>query len=252
MSHIEDIRNQLNEIQSAGNALEPAKELMKKWKELVDDYGFNYLDNLNSEKGFTFKNNKKFLDIEFDEEPKKFEVLIDALKTEYNDSGISTASGTYLGFIPGGGVYPSSLGDYIAAITNKYSGIIYGCPAAVDIENSIIKWACSSIGYPDSSTGNICSGSSTGILYSINVARDSIKAKSNIYSKLVLYCTSVCHGCIFKALKVGGLADVIIRRVPTDDDFKMLPEELEDTVQNDISNNLIPFMIFSNAGSTDV
>ena len=252
MSNIDDIRNQLHDIDRAGYTLEPAKETIVKWKELVDDYAFNYLDTLNKEKGFSFKNNKKILGIKFNEDSQKLEGLIETLKKEYDDSGISTASGTYLGFIPGGGVYPSSLGDYIAAITNKYSGIIYGCPAAVDIENSIIKWACDLIGYPDSSTGNICSGSSTGILYSINVARDSIKAKSHIYSKLVLYCTSVCHACVFKALKVGGLADAIIRKVPTDDDFRMLPQAFENLIENDVSNDLIPFMVFSNAGSTDV
>ena len=250
--NIEKWRNELEIIQRQANILEPSKEIMVNWKESVDDYVFSFLENLNDEKSYTFKNNKKFLNIEFSEDPKKLESLIEKFKAEFNDSGISAASGKYLGFIPGGGLYPSALADYIADITNKYSGVIYGCPAAVDIENSVIKWTCSLIGYPKTSTGNICSGASTGILYGIHVARDSFKVKSEFYSRLVIYCTSVCHGCVFKSLKVAGLGDSVIRKVPTDQDLRMLPGELNELIKVDVSNNLIPFMIFSSAGSTDV
>jgi aromatic-L-amino-acid decarboxylase len=241
------------ELQTLENALEPEKETMKKWKDLVDDYSFDFVKSLETGKAYSYKNNKKFQSVEFDETPKSLESLIDLLKSEYNDSGINAASGGYMAFIGGGGLYPSSLGDYIAAVTNKYSGVIYGCPAAVDIENSIIKWVCKLIGYPvDDSTGNICSGSSTGILYSVNVAREAKNVKSQVYSKLVFYCTSVCHGCVFKAIKVGGLGDATIRVVPTDDRYMMVTSELENMIQNDLANEFIPFMVFSNAGSTDV
>ena len=249
---IETFRKQLKSLECETNVLEPGRERITEWKNIVDEYSFGYLKSLNTEKAYNYKNNKALLNIPFDNDPKPLQNLLELLKMEYNDSGITTASGSYLGFIPGGGLYPASLGDYIAAVTNKYSGVTYGCPAAVDIENSIIKWTCKLIGYPDDSTGNICSGSSTGILYSINVARDSIKAKSDIYSKLVVYCTSVCHGCVFKALKVGGLGDCTIRVVPTDDDYKMLTNEFKNLVESDLTCNFIPFMVFSNAGSTDV
>ncbi|MGB5543943.1 MAG: amino acid decarboxylase, partial [Gammaproteobacteria bacterium] len=37
-------------------------------------------------------------------------------------SGINPASGSAFGYIPGGGIYPSALADYLADVTNQYSG----------------------------------------------------------------------------------------------------------------------------------
>ena len=48
--------------------------------------------------------------------------------------GINPASGGHFGYISGGGLYPSALGDLIADVTNRYSGVWFASPGAVRLE----------------------------------------------------------------------------------------------------------------------
>jgi aromatic-L-amino-acid decarboxylase len=43
-----------------------------------------------------------------------------------------------MGFIPGGPIYPSALGDFLAAVSNRYSGHFAGSPGAVRMENMLL------------------------------------------------------------------------------------------------------------------
>jgi len=64
-----------------------------------------------------------------------------ALLQENVDSlGLNTKSERYLGYIPGGGVFHSALGDYLAAVTNRYAGLFFACPGAVRLENMLLRW----------------------------------------------------------------------------------------------------------------
>mgnify|MGYP004195224215 CR=1 FL=1 len=54
--------------------------------------------------------------------------------------GLNPASAGHLAYIPGGGIYFSSLGDYLAAVTNRYAGVFYASPGAVRMTNQLIQW----------------------------------------------------------------------------------------------------------------
>ncbi len=62
--------------------------------------------------------------------------------------GANTASGGHLAYIPGGGLYHSALGDYLAAVSNKYAGVFFGGPGPVRMENMLIRWVADLVGYP--------------------------------------------------------------------------------------------------------
>ena len=51
--------------------------------------------------------------------------------------GITTASPRFMGYIPGGGLFHSALGDFLAAASNKYSGFASAAPGAVRMENAV-------------------------------------------------------------------------------------------------------------------
>ena len=56
------------------------------------------------------------------------------------------ASGGHLAYIPGGGIYHAALGDYLAAVSNKYAGIFFTGPGAVRMENMLIRWVADLVG----------------------------------------------------------------------------------------------------------
>ncbi|MEZ4952443.1 MAG: hypothetical protein R2825_02550 [Saprospiraceae bacterium] len=49
-----------------------------------------------------------------------------SLKEKVPNEGLNPASGGHLGYIPRGGIFPTALGDYLAAVSNEYAGIFYG------------------------------------------------------------------------------------------------------------------------------
>ena len=55
--------------------------------------------------------------------------------------GLNPAHAGHLGYIPGGGIFTSSVGDYLAAVINKYAGLYFSAPGAVKVENQLIRWS---------------------------------------------------------------------------------------------------------------
>ena len=92
---------------------------------------------------------------------------IDLLEHDVVRPGGAPASGGYLAYIPGGGLYHSALGDFLAAVTNKYAGLFFAGPGPVRMENLLVRWVADLVGYPASASGHIASGGSIANLVAI-------------------------------------------------------------------------------------
>ncbi len=184
-------------------------------------------------------------------EPKPMEQILDVLKNNLPNAGINPASGGHLGYIPGGGIYPGALGDYLAAVTNEYAGIFFGGPGAVRIENMLIRWMCGLVGYPETALGNLASGGSIANLIAFVTARDFKKITSEKVRKSVIYLTEQVHHCVHKAIRIGGMAEAIVRNVPMDGHYRMDAEKLAEMVAADVAAGLNPFLVVGSAGTTD-
>ncbi len=93
------------------------------------------------------------------------------VKDRVNYAGFNSASSGYMGYIPGGGLYESAIGDYRAAVTNVYAVIFSASPGAVRMENELIRWAGNLVGYTSNFGGNLASGGSLANLIAISAAR---------------------------------------------------------------------------------
>ena len=60
------------------------------------------------------------------------DALLDPLFEQWIPRSFGTAGPGYLAYIPGGGVYPAALADFIADTANRYTGIWQAAPALVD------------------------------------------------------------------------------------------------------------------------
>ncbi len=182
---------------------------------------------------------------------KKLPEIIDIFDNEVSGKGINAASGGHLGYIPGGGIFSSSLADMMVDISNEYAGIYFASPGGVTMENELIKWMSSIFGYPETTVGNLTSGGSIANLIALTSARDHHQIKGAKIEKSVIYLSEQTHHCIHKALKIIGLEDLIIRHVQVDDRSRMSPEDLNQHIQEDKIKGLFPFMIVASAGTTD-
>lgn len=178
--------------------------------------------------------------------------LVDYVETRVNMPGINMTSGGLMGFIPGGGVFESALGDYMAAVANRYAGMFYASPGAVRMENALIRWAGEVIGYTGAFGGSLTSGGSMANLTAITTARHAKGIRNRDAETTVIYSTKRTHHSVFKALKVSGLHECILRLIDLDANYRIDVKKLEQQIADDRAAGLNPFMCIINAGSTDI
>lgn len=177
--------------------------------------------------------------------------VVELLENEVVRPGLNAASGGHLAYVPGGGVYYGALGDYLAAVSNKYAGIFFTGPGPVRMENQLLRWVADLVGYPAGALGNIASGGSIANLVAIATARDAHGLKGADFCRAVVYLTSQAHHCIEKALRIAGLGEVVVRHVPIDGHWRMRPDALADIIAADRVAGLRPWLVIASAGTTD-
>lgn len=245
------MRDQILKLQEASAALEPNAQTRAAWTGAVHKYAEEFIDQIDQLNAYDPGDGKEVLDLPFGEKGHAMEDILQTLKKGMDRAGINPASGGHLGYIPGGGIYPSALGDYLAAVTNRYAGIFFANPGAVRIENALIRWMCDMIGYPEGSLGNLSSGGSIANLIAITAARDWKEIKSRDVENAVIYLTEQVHHCVHKAIRIAGLAEAQVRYIPMDNAFRMDADLLKKQVAEDLTAGHRPFMIVASAGTTD-
>jgi len=177
--------------------------------------------------------------------------VIEMIEHDVVRPGGQPASGAHLAYIPGGGIYHSALGDYLAAVSNKYPAIFFTGPGPVRMENMLLRWVADLVAYPAEAGGNIASGGSIANLTAITTARDAHGLKGADLTSSVVYLTTQAHHCIEKALRIAGLREVQVRSVAIDERFRMRTDSLEEAIATDRRRGLKPWLIIANAGTTD-
>lgn len=241
-------------LENIARILEPNKIQRGKWQQKTEAYAFEFLDQLPHAKTYiqSENNGKDLTKYPIKDTPLPIEEVLQILDRNVDSPGLNPASGGHLGYIPGGGIFPTALGDYLAAVTNRYAGVYFGGPGAVRMENILIKWMCSIMGYPSNASGNLSSGGSIGNLIAIVTARDFKKITSQNIPNSVIYLTSQVHHCVQKAIRIAGLNEVEIKYIPVDRYFKMDMNILRHEIQNDLNLGKKPFLLIGSAGTTDV
>jgi len=96
-----------------------------------------------------------------------------------------------MGFIPSGGLYASAIADYLAALTNKFTGVFPAAPGGVRLENQLLRWLANVFGYDSNlSSGNLTSGGSIANLMAVTAARDAFSLRAADYARAVFYYSS--------------------------------------------------------------
>ena len=178
--------------------------------------------------------------------------LIEHLRRDVDRPGLNPASGGHLGYIPGGGLYVSSLGDYLAAVTNRYAGVFFASPGAVRMENMLLEWMSGLVGYPkETAGGNLTSGGSIANLMGVVTARDAQGIRARDVERAVIYHTEQAHHSVAKAIRLAGLSEAVRRLVPLDERYRMRAAALAIAIAHDRAAGLRPFLVIASAGTTD-
>ena len=248
-----DLLERLRALERAARPLEPGVTRRRRLRDVVMASSERFLRKIEFLKAFeeVEQPGRGLLDVPISEHGLPVEAVIDLVEREVIRPGGNTASGGHLAYIPGGGIYHAALGDYLAAVSNKYAGVFFAGPGAVRMENLLIRWVADLVGYPTSAAGYIASGGSIANLTAIATARDAHGLRGADYRSAAVYLTDQAHHCINKALRIAGLAEAPIRRVPMDASYRMRPDALAQIIADDRARGLRPWLVVASAGTTD-
>jgi aromatic-L-amino-acid decarboxylase len=242
----------LKELERLSRQLDPGPADRKDLFKQVGAYAESFLDHLPDTKTYVRDDDRNgFLTAPMDEMPAEMADLLAFFRHQVDTTGILPASGGQLGYIPGGGLYPSALGDYLADISNRYSGVAFAGPGAARMEFSLLEWMFKLVGYGKSAAGDLTSGGSTATLSALVTARDACGIDFQEIPRTCIYLTAQAHHCIGKALHIAGLKDIHQRIVPMDECYRMDVAALEQLIKEDVEQGLTPWLVAAAAGTTD-
>lgn len=247
------MKDKIRDLERISGKLTPDERTRKDWNSKILNYTNDFLKDLDEKKGY-YGSEKKAMgiyDYDVSEEAVSLEELLNSFVTNIEEAGINAASGGHMGYIPGGGLYPSALGDYLAAVTNRYAGVFFASPGAVRLENMLLRWMCRLVGFPEDSAVNLTSGGSISNLMAIVTAREAAGLKARDYEKAVIYLSEQAHHSIQKAIRISGLSEAQLRYIPLDDRLRISENELQKAIRQDRKNGLIPFFINASLGTTN-
>ncbi len=175
--------------------------------------------------------------------------LLDDLFRTYIPQSFNTPSPGYLAYIPGGGLFAAALADFIANTTNRYTGIWQAAPALVQLEANALDWLREWMGFPVGTSGVFTTGGSMATFNAVLCAREQYLGAE--IRPGVLYTSDQVHHCVNKSAKLAGIMPDRVRMIATDSSFRLSVDALRSAIAADRAAGLQPFMVVSNAGTTN-
>jgi aromatic-L-amino-acid decarboxylase len=186
-----------------------------------------------------------------------FEALLRELFEERIPDSINTAGPNYFAYVPGGGLLHAAIADLIANSVNRYVSLRKMAPSLAMLEETVVRWFCDIVGYPQQAFGFLTSGGSVANLAAIVTARTWASDQRRL-SRGVIYLSDQVHHSIEKAAGIAGFAvededdpDYCIRRIATDRDYRIDIAQLKHQVEADRAQQLRPFLLIGSAGTTN-
>jgi aromatic-L-amino-acid decarboxylase len=159
-------------------------------------------------------------------------------------------SGGYLAYIPSGGLFHSVLADFISLSLNRYVTMFMAAPGLAAIEDQVVRWLCDIIGLPPEAGGILTSGGSIATITAIHAARTNQLTDRNL-SQGTIYVSEQAHHCIEQGLVLCGFSPKNLRKIATDNDFRIRLALIEKAIERDKTDGLHPFLLVASAGTTN-
>lgn len=147
---------------------------------------------------------------------------------------------------------PAILGDFLSSALNINGMIWKTSPASTELEEVVLKWFRQMLQLPNKFFGMVYDLASVSSMHAIAAAREQAKIQYSNFdiTKLRIYCSEQAHSSIEKGAITLGLSLDSVVKIKTDDQFRMLPKNLDDSIIKDYANGLLPFCIVATVGTT--
>jgi aromatic-L-amino-acid decarboxylase len=163
-------------------------------------------------------------------------------------------NGRFFGYVQGSADPVAALGDFVASMLNQNLTAWRSSPAGVTIERTVVRWLAEAIGCAGFS-GTLTGGGSAANLMALAMARESRRAANDTglfdANKCSIYASKQVHMSIPKAVAILGLGRNNIHYIRCDARYRMVPEELDKRVAEDIEHGYKPIAVIASAGTVN-
>ncbi|MBV8896241.1 MAG: aminotransferase class V-fold PLP-dependent enzyme [Acidobacteriaceae bacterium] len=148
---------------------------------------------------------------------------------------------------------PSMLAEFLASAVNVNAMLWKSSPGATELEQVTLGWLRQWLGLDDGLFGIIYDTASVGVMQAIGAAREFVDPDARtrgMRGDLTVYVSEHTHSSAEKAAITLGFGQQNVRRIGVDDEFRMRPELLRETIEADVAIGKRPCCIVVSVGST--
>lgn len=147
------------------------------------------------------------------------------------------------------------LADFIASALNQNCGTYALGPSAVAMERRAVRWLNDLVGYGEGAGGNLTSGGTMANFIGLKLARDWASSDAiqhdGFRDRWAVYTSQERHVAVDKAVDAVGVGRSNLRVLPTDDEYRIRLDALEDALAADKAAGLRPMCIVAASGTTN-
>lgn len=151
------------------------------------------------------------------------------------------------------GSTPAVLGEMLAAALNTNGLHWKTSPAVAELEQRTLDWLRKWMGLPEEFFGIVYDTASTSSMHAIVCAREMVAPearKEGSRGNLVLYTSDQSHSSIEKGAIAVGIGQNNVRKVPSDENFRMQTRALSELIEQDKGAGKRPFCVVATIGTT--
>lgn len=149
---------------------------------------------------------------------------------------------------------PGILGEFLSAALNQQAMLWRTSPAATELEEVTLRWLQRLIHLPDDFEGVIYDTASISTLHALAAAREravpGVREHGMAGRRVRVYCSDQTHSSIDKSVILLGLGQASLRKIPSDDAFRMRVDALRAAIEEDRAAGIIPLAVVATVGST--
>src|SRR5436190_24087509 len=191
------------------------------------------------------------------EQGRPFEDVLDFVREHVLPYPFGNSHPRFFGFINATADPVGTTADYLAAALNP--NCWGGDHAAIHVENQVVRWLAALLGLPATAEGILVSGGSMANFTALaaarramtpgNVREDGVGGEGQ--KRLVVYASDQVHSCVDRAVDLLGIGTRYLRKLPSDDQFRIRFRALHDAVAADRRAGLLPAIVVGTAGTVN-
>src|SRR5215467_6515879 len=147
------------------------------------------------------------------------------------------------------------IADFICSAINQNVGAYSIGPSAVAMERRVVRWLTDLCGYDARAGGNLTSGGMMANFIGLKIGRDAVTGdraqQDGVRDRWAVYTSEERHVSVDKAVDCVGLGRTALRALPTDPNFQVRIDALEEAIAQDKKNGIRPMCIVGIFGTTN-